>query len=104
MPALAKWYLDGVTPAGDVFIGYTGELRVLGLRIPWSEWTLFSAAGAIEQRAVWRRSIPAEDPGGCFRWSVPALSVEGIWRRTTGTTSLTVPLLETPDTRIVWEL
>lgn len=101
--ALTKWYLDGVTSSGDVLVGYAGELRVAGVRIPWSGWTLFAAWGSVEQRSVWRRDDPISDPAGCFRWSAPALDLEGTWQRTIEAAVPAVLLHESADTRIVWE-
>jgi hypothetical protein len=102
-PSLTKWYLDGVTSAGDVLVGYAGELRVAGVRIPWSEWTLFAASGSIERRAVWRRCDPVAGPAGCVQWSAPALSLDGTWQRTIDPAVPAVLLHETADTRIGWE-
>jgi len=35
--ALEKWYFDTVTPEGRTFIGYSAELKLFGLKVPYAQ-------------------------------------------------------------------
>jgi len=72
---LRKWYLDCVTPGGDVFIGYWARLQLGPVAV--------SFCSRIQDGRPARTSFAAtEEPlarGGGLRWSCPPLGVQGLW-------------------------
>ncbi|MBK9238065.1 MAG: hypothetical protein IPO19_19625 [Rhodoferax sp.] len=52
---LRKWYLDGVTPAGDVCIGYQAQLQAGPLATGYRGLLLRSAQGVVEDHSGGQR-------------------------------------------------
>ena len=76
---LDKWYLDCVTPGGDVFIGYTATLRWRRLRLNYASVLLAPYGGAPESRTTLRASGGPELRGGELTWSCTPLVCAGRW-------------------------
>jgi hypothetical protein len=77
---LSKWYVDCVSPAGDVFIGYSARLLWRGAALTFAS-TLVRANGrdALSRTSLRRSPAPLVE-GSEIRWRHGALAVEGVWR------------------------
>jgi len=97
---LSKWYLDGVSDEGDVFIGYAATLRWRALVIHYSsilqrqhnETTRVSTS-------LQKWSAPAVE-GTSVHWSSRPLGVDGIWNAAAQPIELT--LFESDAGSIEW--
>lgn len=95
---LRKWYLDGVTQAGDVCIGYQAQLQVGPLATGYRGLLLRSAQGRVEDHSGWGRGeAPCLQASGAWHWSE---WMSGHWQpQGPGMASL---LWEGPGVRIHW--
>ena len=95
---LNKWYLDGVTQAGDVCIGYQAELSVGPLATGYRGLLLRNAQGLVEDKSGWGRGeAPSLQESGDWQWSE---WMTGHWRpQGAGMASV---LCDLPGVRIHW--
>ena len=95
---LRKWYLDGVSPAGDVCIGYSAALRIGPFTTGYRGLLLRGAQGSRQERSRWGGSgAPRQDEMGAWHWSE---WMQGQWQPLTqGMDSL---LWQGPGARIHW--
>jgi hypothetical protein len=77
---LIKWYLDCVTDAGDVFIGYAALLSYRSLHLTFSSALTCSRSGAAGSKRSFRSSRLPRTEGDGIRWTCPPLHVDGFWR------------------------
>lgn len=76
---LSKWYLDCVSASGDVFIGYSAELRWKAFAMRYSSVLLRDAAGCVRLKtSLAREPFPLHEPPST-RWTSKALGVEAVW-------------------------
>lgn len=73
--SFTKWYLDGITPAGDTWIGYWTRLAWRGLAVAWHSVARSRSTPALHESS----SLAAVDPpvwrAGHLVWQAPALGV-----------------------------
>jgi hypothetical protein len=95
---LRKWYLDGVTLAGDVCIGYQAQLSAGPLATGYRGLLLRNAQGLVEDKSGWGRGeAPALQASGDWHWSE---WMKGHWRpQGAGMASV---LWNGPGVRIHW--
>ncbi len=97
---LAKWYLDCVSDTGDVFIGYSAELRWKAVTINYSSVLLHPAhAGTTTRTSVRKCSHPVSDRKR-ITWSFRPLQIEGAWEALAEPVGH--PLLESPRGNVLW--
>ncbi len=97
---LRKWYVDCVSDDGDVFIGYSAELRWRSLGIAY-ESALVSIDG--EHVRTWtslRNPAPPVAAFGRLDWNTPALGVVGNW--TGAANPLRETIFSTEEGEIEW--
>lgn len=80
MFAIRKWYLDCVTDAGTVFIGYAATLRWGWVRLGYSSYYINAPDGFERQAASWHSRSRPQQNDGLLRWKVPGLHLHGEWR------------------------
>ena len=96
---LDKWYLDLVTPEGDVVIGYAARIAWGGLGFNFSSLLENPVDGPISDRSIVRgTSDPTESPD-CVRWTNDALGFAGTW---TGIAPIEERLVNSPAGAINW--
>ncbi len=96
---LDKWYLDLVTPGGDVVIGYAARITWGSLRFNFSSVLESPAASPASDRSTVRgASDPTESPEG-IKWSNDALGIAGTWA---GSAPIEKRLVDSPAGRITW--
>ena len=75
---LDKWYLDCVSPNGDVFIGYVAELRCGVIGVDYGARIIRLDGGTTDQRQSF--SVGDFSVGDhAVRWNNKALKVDGCW-------------------------
>jgi hypothetical protein len=98
---LHKWYLDCVSPQGDVFIGYAARLAYGPLRL---DYGARISLGPSNDAAVQKQSLSfgtLEVGDAAVRWVNHALGVDGSWSR--GTPIEKTTILDGECGRIDWE-
>src|SRR5687767_9538504 len=75
---LSKWYMDCVTDAGDVFIGYAATVGSRALSINYSSILEQQNAEAPTAHTSLRFAAP-EVSGSTITWSSPSLKVIASW-------------------------
>lgn len=95
-----KWYLDGVSTAGQVMIGYWAELRWRGLHLTWHSAAHSDPSGSLQEQA----SLTPVDPPALnqhvLTWGAPALGLSLEYRSLAPPYSL--PLHATTDGSVLW--
>ncbi len=69
---LSKWYMDGVSGEGEVFVAYQARLRWGAVRLHYA--SVLDGCSSLREtpEPVWR--------GGALMWQAPALGVAAAWR------------------------
>lgn len=80
--SLSKWYMDCVSDAGDVFIGYAASLRWRGLAIHYSSTLKWRSGGDIRSRTSLQKISAPVITGTSLQWAPPPLAIEGTWNAT----------------------
>ena len=96
---LTKWYYDLVTADGQAFIGYSAQLRLFGISIPWRACYMFQN-NQVELRQGLGRSRTCQTDDG-YSLEIPKLNVAGFWHA-----SDSVPpqqVLATENLSIEWQ-
>lgn len=95
---LRKWYLDGVTAAGEVCIGYQAQLQLGPLAAGYRGLLLRNAQGVVDDRSGWGRGeAPNQQASGDWQWTE---WMTGYWRpQGAGMASV---LWDGPGVRIQW--
>lgn len=78
---LSKWYFDCISSDGDVFLGYSGELRWQPLSLHYESLLVHPAGAATQSRTSLRKGTPPQLKGDLLRWESAALGIDGQWRR-----------------------
>jgi hypothetical protein len=77
---LTKWYLDAVSPEGDVFIGYCAEAGWDGISLRYSSSLIhLNGAPAVTKTSL-RRCTGPDPRGDEIRWQPKHLGVSGLWK------------------------
>ena len=87
---LSKWYLDCVSPAGDVIVAYRAELRWGRIRLPYASVLFRPAGGAPTFQSAVRASLEPEQTGDTLSWAVGSLGFAGCWESLAESTSVSV--------------
>lgn len=77
---LSKWYMDCVSDAGDVFIGYAATLRWKALSINYSSVLEHRFGEPLEARTSLLKFSPLEISGSSLAWSSDSLGVTASWK------------------------
>jgi len=77
---LSKWYLDCVSEAGDVLIGYAARISWKGLSINFSSLLLRRAHHVAETKTSLRELRVPLIEGSVLHWNSPELDVKGTWK------------------------
>lgn len=98
--SLTKWYLDCVTPRGDVVVGYVARVGWGAIALRYAS-TLVQRAGeaTVHRSTLVDAPWPVQD-GGCVTWSCPALGVRARFDELAP--SAQDILLDGPDGRVDW--
>ncbi len=92
---LTKWYLDGVTTAGEVRVGYAAQLEAGVVRQRYASLLSASTTRAPRVQTRLREARLPEQHGEVIEWAVAGLAVSGRWT-SAGDAPLAVELLEEP--------
>jgi len=98
---LRKWYLDLVTPGGDVLVAYWGDVRFHHARFTYSGLLTSRRGAPPSTRRSIRAAEPPEEAGGLVRYRNPRLSIDGIWKETAP--PLRERLFESAEGSVDWE-
>ncbi len=76
---LSKWYLDCVTDAGDVFVGYAARLGFRGVELGYSGVLNGGERGGTRTATSLRHFSEPRRHGSALLWSATSLGVRGLW-------------------------
>ncbi|MFN2391653.1 MAG: hypothetical protein ABR566_06770 [Pyrinomonadaceae bacterium] len=77
---LSKWYMDCVSDAGDVFIGYAALLQWKALSINYSSILQYQNGKQTESRTSLRKFSPPQIKDCLLNWSSDSLEIKGTWK------------------------
>jgi hypothetical protein len=77
---LTKWYLDCVSERGDVFIGYSAELRWRTVHLHYASSLVVQDAGKPVERFSLRNAGKPVVHGDLLEWRCAPLKLRGAWR------------------------
>jgi hypothetical protein len=97
---LSKWYFDGTSAAGDLWIGYCATVRFHGLGLSYAALLLRDPAGSISSRSVLVSEAAPEETEDLWTWRHRALGLDVAYER------LCPPvekiLLDGPAGSVIW--
>lgn len=99
---LWKYYLDCVSPAGDVCIGYVGSLHWGPLRIRYCALLECDASGERRERHRYVRASAPQTAGTAIEWKCEPLGVQGRWCDATSWPEAT--LLDSACGQVRWQV
>ena len=99
MLALDKWYLDCVSPDGDLLICYSAKPRWGPIRLCYGARIVKPAKGPLTQRQSFFPGHAHEEPGA-ITWSNDRLGIQGAW--TGGAPLAETTVVDEPSGVIVW--
>ncbi len=79
MFSLCKYYMDCVTPSGEVMLCYASDLMIGGVHLRQSS-ILIRAEQSRSRQSFLRGTLPREEEEG-WVWNCPALGVRGQWMK-----------------------
>lgn len=97
---LRKWYMDCVSDAGDVFIGYSAELRWRSVAISYESALVSVDGGRAKTWTSLRNSVAPVVSPGRLDWNTPALGIMARW--TGAATPLHETIYTSGDGEIEW--
>ncbi len=78
---IRKWYADCVTADGTVFIGYSAQVGLGPITLPYQATLTGGKGEPLSQQTAWRtREMPDLDADGAT-WRCPKLNLDGRWSR-----------------------
>ncbi len=98
--SLSKWYLDAVSDAGEVFIGYRATVRWGRLGFPYAS-TLAAGAGEARTRATVKSEEEPILREGVLAWASSPLGVKGRWHALAAA-KVARTLYESPEGSVSW--
>jgi hypothetical protein len=82
MFSLSKWYCDSVTDDGDVFIGYSANLKWGAVAMNYASLLDYRGSHGPEVSFSLRREMPPKAERDTCRWSSRALRLNAVWKAT----------------------
>jgi hypothetical protein len=97
---LSKWYFDGTSAAGDLWIGYCAGVRYHGLGLSYAALLLRDPAGSISSRSVLVSEAGPEETEDLWTWRHRALGLDAAYERLCPPVERT--LLDIPAGSVIW--
>ena len=100
MIQLSKWYLDCVSEAGDVAIGYNAWVQAVRLPVRY-EGLVHRSSGWQPKSTHSLRPSSISVSGNELKWGAPGLGVRGVWRRASN--EIRTTLYQCPEGAVEWQ-
>ena len=97
-----KWYLDGISEAGETFIGYSAEVSWKSLGLSYASRLEFDGQRAPATATDFFRSRQPQAAGRSLTWTSKRLSCSGTWHTALADALPPLTLYDSSQGKIIW--